>query len=494
MKKSNYDFSEPTRQSYAAIIMILFKTGYVIIRQIFPVIVIFLIGGSKYKSDYLVWFLVAISALTMIYSIINFFKTYFIIKGDELVLHTGIFNKKKLSIPFERIQTVNFEQNIMHQLFSVLRMKLDTAGSEKNEFEFHAIESEKAYALRDLIMSGKKNQKSKTVNSINAENKVIYESILELSPLDLLKVGLTENHIRSGGLVFLFFFWIYQNLQEVGVNVDDYSQEIPDWQPGLYSILTLIFILLIISILISLVRTVIKNYDLKFLRSAKGFKVVSGLFTKKEISALDHKIQYISWSDNILKKWIGFKDLFLNQASSNELTAKQNIHIPGCNTNHIHLVTTSLFGQIDFDNIFMHPIDKKYFSRFTLILSIIITILSGVAAIVNYQSNIIFIIGAGIYFIITRYFKFRKKAYGYNDELIYIKGGIFGDKEEVLQMFKIQALKIHQTPYQTRHQLADITLHTASGKIKIPYISLSSCHYMVDLLLYKAESDTRKWM
>jgi len=155
MKKSEFDFSVPNRQSYVAIVMILFKTVNIVLRQLFPVLVVILLGGSKQKGDYIIWFIVAVSTLTMVYSIVNFFRTYFIVQNGELILHTGIFSRKKISIPFARIQTINFEQNIIHQFFSVLRIKVDTAGSEKNEFEFHALETAKAYALRDLVLAEK---------------------------------------------------------------------------------------------------------------------------------------------------------------------------------------------------------------------------------------------------------------------------------------------------------------------------------------------------
>ncbi len=494
MKKSDFDFSIPNRQSYVAIIMILFKTVNIVVRQLFPVLLVVLVGGSKNRGDYLLWFVIAASSLSMIYSIINFFRTYFIIQGNELVLYTGILNKKKLSIPFERIQTINFEQNIIHQFFSVLRMKVDTAGSEKNEFEFHALEAQKAYALRDIILAEKKSIPPVISNSSNETLKTEFTQIMSLSQTQLLKVGITQNHIKSGGLIFLFFFWIYQNLQEVGVDVDEYSEELPEWEMGFYVVMSLLTIFVIISVLISLIRTLIKHYDLRFLRSDRGFKVISGLFTKREISAFDHKIQHISWSDNLLKRWVGYKDLSLNQASSNELTAKQNIHIPGCNLDHIQQVTSSLFGQSDFDSIKMNGIDKKYFIRYAFIFSLLLVTVTIVAIIMNQTPKVPYVLLAGFYFIVTRYISFRKKSFGFNDELIYIKGGIFGDKTEVMPMFKIQALEIQQSPYQAKHCLASITLYTASGKLKIPYIALSSCRQLADLLLYKAESSNRKWM
>ena len=155
MKKNDGEFSVPTRQSYVAIIMILFKTINIVFRQLIPVLVVILLGGSE-KFDYILWVISVIALLSMIYAIVNFFRTYFYIQDDELVMHTGVFSHKKTIIPLERVQSVNFEQNIVHQIFDVLKLNIDTAGTEKNEFQFQAIDAQKAKRLREIIMAGKK--------------------------------------------------------------------------------------------------------------------------------------------------------------------------------------------------------------------------------------------------------------------------------------------------------------------------------------------------
>ncbi|MBK9736303.1 MAG: PH domain-containing protein [Saprospiraceae bacterium] len=495
MKKSEFDFSIPNRQSYVAILMILYKTINVLFRQLLPAIVVIFIGGSKSKTTYILYFIVAVAVISMVYSLINFFKTYFIIQGGELILFTGVFNKKKMSIPFNKIQTINFEQNLLHQIFSVLRLKVDSAGSEKNEFEFHALEKAKAHALRDLVMSEKKIRADiKELETEKTKIEPAYTPIMNLSPMFLLKVGLTENHIRSGGLVFLFFFWIYQNLQDVGVDVDEYSENMPEVDFGIGFITVIVILFLFVSICISLIRTVVRHYDLQFLRSSRGFKIVSGLFTKREVSALDHKIQHIAWSDNLLRRMIGFKNLSLNQASSIAVTTKTNIQIPGCNMQHIDAVIKTLFGKVDLDGFDMKPIDKRYFIRFTTIIGLLLIIIIWLIYYFGYPQKIIIPVVAGLYVILNRYISYRKKAFGHNGELVYIKGGIFGDKAEILPIYKIQAMELHQSPYQTKHQLCSLSLYTASGRIMIPYIAFEEAKSLLNVFLFKVETDKRKWM
>jgi putative membrane protein len=478
--------------------MILFKTIQIVVRQLIPVLLVFLVGGAKDKGSYILMGVIGIALLSMVYSIINFFKTYFYIENNELVLQSGVFQRKKTSIPFERIQSINFEQNIIHQLFSVLKIKIDTAGSEKSEFEFHAIEEQKAQELRDLILT-QKNQNhtfstSEQEADANDDGSMVFKPIMTLGITDLFKLGFTENHIKSIGLILVFFFWIYQNLQEVGVDVDEYSEDIPEWEWNGTIIITLVAIMMIVSVFISLIRTVVTHFDLQFLRSRHGFKVVSGLFTKKETSAADHKIQYISWSDNLLKRWIGFKDLRLNQASGTEANLKQSIKIPGCQDQHLESVIHSLFGDAQLEHMEVHRIDKRYFTRYVFLLSILYLIFAGVMIWFELWKPLIAGTIFYIYLVANRYLSLIKKKFGYHDELLYVQGGIFGDKSELLPIFKIQALEIYQSPYQSKNGLCNINFFTASGKIQIPYINIHLANQISDNFIYKVETDLRKWM
>ncbi|MCZ2338591.1 MAG: PH domain-containing protein, partial [Chitinophagales bacterium] len=187
MKKNEFDFSVPHRQAAFAIIMILYKTIKLMVKQFFPVILVILIGGSKNKTDFLFLAVVIISALSAIFAIINYYKTYFYVKNHELFIQSGIFKKKNTSIPFERIQTINFEQHFLHQIFSVLSIKIDTAGSEKTEFEFDAIEVNKAKALRDMILAynQSKDKVSQLTKQAHQDDRPTADLIMQLSVTDL---------------------------------------------------------------------------------------------------------------------------------------------------------------------------------------------------------------------------------------------------------------------------------------------------------------------
>ena len=498
MKKSeSYDFSQPIRQSYVAILMIVYKYYSVIIRQLLPVIVIFVIGSNRSASwtDYIVYGVVVIAILSMVIAIIAFFRFYFHVENDELVVEQGILNKKKTTIPFDRIQTINIEQNLIHQFFKVVKVEVDTAGTDKSEFSFDALKMDMAEQLRAIILTRK--SKLKKVSSESQEIAAVIEEpsreILKVEIPQLIKIGLTENHLKSGWIIFAFGYWIYESLTDVGVDVESYRSEF-DVSPTITLIIFLIALFMAASLIISLVRTILLYFELRFLRIGNGFRVTSGLFTKKNVAALDNKIQMLSFADNPLMKLLGYKNLLLKQASSVELTSKSSIKIPGCLQYQIDDVTNTLYGKRNQSGILFYPVDIRYFIR----SSIYITLFCLLIIVPGFFLNQPWMIALGsfllAYLILITYLNYRKTKYGFNDKMIVVKGGTFGDKTTMFPLYKLQSVALKQNIYQRRRDLATVVLYTASGGTSIPYIDKRLAQSIMNYMLYKVESDNRKWM
>jgi putative membrane protein len=501
MRKSEaiHNFDTPTRQSLVAILMIVLKTYRILIRSVWPFLLLFIIKGENSDKNYWLIFIVVAALAGMIYSIINYFRYYFYLDKEELVIESGVIKRSKLNVPFDRIQTINFEQNILHRIFNVVRLKIDTAGSAKAEFQFQAINLEKANHLREILLAKRKATtfiKDKETEKSKTTTETSFETIMHLSLIDLLKAGAVENHFKSGGLILAFMYWIWQSLDDAEINIEDQMEStvMTIIGTGLYLVAILLAIFIFLSFVVSLIKMVFTNYDLRFMRSKNGFKINAGLFTKTDTSALDHKIQVISWGDNPLKKLIGIKDLRLKQASSVVLNKKTSIRVPSCSEDHVNLVRDTLYGKESFKNIAFNPIDQRYFYRNGGIMLMLFISVISVLAYINQPIQAIAIAIVGILVIFTFYLSFRKKQYGFNDEMLVIKGGAYGDKTEILPIYKIQSLSKKQTPYQRRKGLANLIIHTAAGKLAIPYIHGDQVQRMMDKFLYLIEVDRRKWM
>ncbi|MGB3080870.1 MAG: PH domain-containing protein, partial [Saprospiraceae bacterium] len=294
---------QPQRQSPKAVFLILFKYGRIIISTIWPILLVVLINPASHKGIIITIIVFGVAFLSLVYSILSYLKFYFFIQDDELCVRSGVIRKKILNVPFDRIQSIDFRQNLIHQFLNVVSVRVDTAGSKGIELELDAVDRHRAEELREIVLAYKRTKSNSTnVNSEllsdTSDESLAPELILTLSPKDLIKIGMSENHLRTAGIVFAFFLSIADDINQVlGWDVygklEDTTSSIS--LLGIFATIIAIPLFIGISFLITLVRTVLRYYGLKFWRVGQNFKVVSGLIIRNEKTIQKSKIQLIRW-------------------------------------------------------------------------------------------------------------------------------------------------------------------------------------------------------
>jgi len=502
-KNSTLDYlATPNRQSPVAILLVLLKFVRIIIRQAWPFLLIIIIRGpAKNQDNFYLWLSIGIGGASAILSIIAYFKFYFYVQEDELIIEKGVIQKTKLNIPLDRIQTINFNQNLIHQFFNVVGVELNTAGSKGNEFSITALDQKSANLLREFLISKKKEiaPTQEIDDELHPQPPLPKEELLlKLSPNDLLKVGVGQNHLRTILVIIGGLFGLFQYVEDV--IGDDIINSLKSFfgntaESFFWTLLKIIPLLFLIGFVVTLFNTVLRFYDLRFIKTSLGFKVISGLFTRKERSANLQKIQVIHWSRNPVKKIFGLFDLQLLQAASTALARKQSIYVVGAYEEHVQAVRTAYMPDESLYNFTISGIHKAVIGRRLLYAGLIPTI---VLTIVSYfrsgETNWHIGLAWMLFIFINSYFYQKKWKYEISEKAVRLKRGVIGEKSTLLLWYKIQSVSLHQSPYQQRKDLANLFFHTASGTVKIPYIDLAKAQAIRDFAVYKIESSREKWM
>jgi len=499
MKRSRHDFEQPTRQHFVAIIMIIYKFYKGLVRQAFPFLLLFFVGNKSRRAGvFLPIALSIIGLLGTIYGILAFFKYYFYLEEDELVIKSGVFGRKLVNIPFERIQTIDFEQNIVHQVFNVVALKIDTAGSAKSEFKFDALDRRTAEELRTLILQKKKNLlKTSAVEELEEELlEENAETIFSLSPLDLLKVGITENHFRSFWLIIATGLYFMQSVDDLGFDVwnyfDDFDQSMIFKSIAL--LLGAVVFFIVISFLYSLIRTILRYFNLKFQRTDSGFKIIAGLFNRREVAARDTKIQIMNWSQNLLQKFIKLYEINLKQASSVQVKSKKSIIVPGTYMQQVDDVQKYLFRKKELQGLEFNGVSIHFFYRKALYLSLAFLVIAALVVLIGKPYALIFVIPVFLLWILSSYLAYKKKKYAVNAFVLQTNGGVYGHGHSLMKLFKVQSVKIKRNLYQRRRGLSTVIVYTATGGLSIPYIAHEKALELMDYFLYRVETSKAKWM
>ena len=73
------------------------------------------------------------AACIVVYQVVSYKYLYFTLGSDEFSLYRGIISKKRVHVPYRRIQSVDQRASLLQRLFGVCTVLVDTAGGSANK-------------------------------------------------------------------------------------------------------------------------------------------------------------------------------------------------------------------------------------------------------------------------------------------------------------------------------------------------------------------------
>ncbi len=498
---SAFNFSEFSKQSPKGIFVIYFAQIYKTIKVTWVLLFLVVKDFSKIQALGIGYFyaaLFAILGLIFLRAYLIYKNFQFKIVNNHFILKKGILKKSNIEIPFHRIQNINFKQNIVQQIIGVFQVSIETAGSKDTEIAIKALSLDKAKALKELI-SQNSNQKVDV-------DEIIKEKPLEkISFIELFKVSLTENHLQNLFLFFAILIGFFQQIQQVTDSlgqteiVDGFIEENTNAISASILLVTVsLIILVVIALLSSFVKVFLIHFNLIAHLKEDAFEINQGLFTKKSIVLKKQKIQNITISTNPLKRLIGISFITFKQAVSGTVNTKKKdklIRIVGCKKDQVEVIKDTLFNFAEAENNAKNFPDRYYKRRlFLFSFLFVISVYAVLYTIFNHAEilySAIFVLPITLLLVLK---KIKKRFYKFSDAMLIVGKGLLETHVTYLEFFKVQNIKMKQTFFQKKNNVADIILQTASGKIIIPCLNDKEALKMYNHTLYKVETSQAPWM
>ncbi len=490
------DFNQPRRQSIKGLVLIFFQEGKRGIKIFWPAIVPVLLTKDL-NNKLLIVGLILLGGLilTLLHAILYFRKFKFHIENQQFILRKGYLNRKVLNIPLDRIQNVNTNQSVLQQFLNVMTVEIDTAGSAKKELKIHALS--KSIAVELALNLSSHLEASQTDNSdTKKDSNSDEEEILRLGNRDLLKIGISQNHLRTAFFIFLFGLQFLNKLQEYFEDkADEYAREL--WlflsQSGWAVIGILVLFFILISFLYSMIRTLILFYDLRFLKLNKSYRIVSGLLNRRNLLIPFRKIQQIDWETGPIKKLFGIYRVNIRQATSDLAAKSKLIELPGCLISHIELLKEDLFGSDHLKNQPVIHSSRVYFRRNWFYFGWLPAVLISPVFLFEWLYVFPVLLWILLMFLYSR-FTLRKSYFQISNDQIRVSSGAISHKFKQMEFHKVQHLEFRQSIFHKKQGVASLKIGNASGFIKIPFIDEKIAKTIHDYLLYYAETSEKFWM
>lgn len=493
MQNNDSTFSSIQRQSPAAIFILLVKTTITLFKVFWPALLVMVFSKTQNghsKIDKFAILIAVFSCLSVAISLLHFFFYRFYVQQDNFIVKEGWFKKKVTSIPLKNIIAVHIEQDIFHQVLNVARVSLDSAGSAKMEVKIHALSMRKAEELKAFLLHDRQEEHVET----NVVANVKVSSTLSFKQLMILSIS--ANHLEAFVLLFVLSLNAWNEIEKA-FKLDGWKwmeQHSSAISNSLLISTFIIVLVIVVSVIYSGIRTVLKFYGFTIVEETNGWKIAFGLTTHQQKFVPYTKIQELSWQSNFVRRKLDVWVVHVLSAGFDEIKKKQQIQVPIIGFSSVY----SLAKKYQDSEIFNPPngktITSAYWQRTLIYGGIIFGIIPvSIALYFIGWVSLLWLLVVG-YIVLHRYVVKKHFRWQVNDEGLQMYSGAWGRKYTLLKWNKVQQLQINQNLFQKSKQVASLVLVTAAGKVTLPYIEHKSAVDIANQVLYWVEKTNEPWL
>lgn len=442
--------------------------------MIIPIAIIIITNGFNFSfnihSEYFfetimlvgVWGSVAILAL--VGGVIKWRTFVYWFEDGELRVRYGLFVKKKRYIPFDRIQSLNYNEGIFHRIFGLVKVQVETAGSKsgKPEAELTAIHK----AAADVIELEMQRAKVQKIDLADLENPIAPAEetqtpvIYQMSIRDLIVLATTSGGI---GVVLSGLLAILSQFSDI-IPYEKLFHELEDFvKVGVFLVAITVMFVLIVAWLMSVVVTLINYYEYTVRIEDEKLIITKGLLEKKRITLPLNRIQGIRIVENPLRQLTGFATVVVESAGGNGESGKdKKISLfPLIKKEDCVQSLTRLFPELNWEpSLIRSPKRARaFFYRFDFVWLIPVL---GACSYFFYPYGLWSLLLVPL-MILLGIWQHKTAGYMLDDKQLIMQYRIFSRVTFFMEKKRIQSLQSRQTYFQKRKNVMSVKATVMSG-------------------------------
>ncbi|WP_169871024.1 PH domain-containing protein [Shouchella patagoniensis] len=414
----------------------------------------------------------ALLVLSTLFSWLVWLKFKYRLEEGELYVEQGIFVKKKRYIQRKRIQAINISAGLLQRLFGLVKVNIDTAGGGMEaEAELVAVTRTEANRIRSELLKDPAVDKSssETEGGEFSASDVLEESevVLEAEPNSTWYLGkkrLIYTALTSSGIGLVISAVVAVLSQGIQFIPDSLFAETYDFVIGL-SILLLtltVFVVLLISWLISSLITIITYGNFKVEMYNKEMVIDRGLIERRQLTLAYKRITAVRMIRSILRQPFGFVSIYVESAGGgNNKEQGSTLLVPLIHERDVQAFLEQTMPEYAFARE-IESAPKRAAIRF-FIRMLIVPIVLTLTAIFIWGT--IGLLGLLIVFIcgLLAWFQYRDAGSGTNESFMWLRYRTIGQTLVISPKKKIQSATRYVSILQRRKQLSSFEFYVQSS-------------------------------
>ena len=464
---------------------------FVLVQQlkqfIVPLVALLLFGGSGDRGGFwgAIGPLIAVGVLVVV-SVLQYFTYRYRIGRDDLTVRDGWLHRNLRQIPYARIHNVVLHQTVLHRLFGVAEVRLESAGGQKPEAQMRVLRLDEALALENLIKH--------RGHVADAEATVTpADSLLTLSTAEVIRLGLVSNR---GMIVMAAAFgasWQLFPEQMVAGYVERFGRQLFGYASHLQygtlatvgAIAAIVVLAMVLLRLLSVLLALLQYHGFRLSEEQRRLTVERGLLSRLRTSVARRRIQAWTLHEGFLHRLLKRRSLRIDTAVAEQqgkgegraLKELAPIATPAaCDALVMHLLPNTQWPRTDWIALPQRAWWRMFFPA-TWMVAVLV-----VALYVYFREWWALLPLLWLPWIAcSAYQQARRAAYAIDDRMVALRGGWWSRYWRFAEIDKLQALRISRSPLDRRFGTASLWLDTAGASgfappLQIRYLPEAEAH------------------
>ena len=120
--------------------------------------------------------------------LLQYWRFSYRITPKQIVIQSGVLNRKNRSIPIERVQNTQIERNLVARMLGLAKVKIETAGSSSTEGSLEYVHQGEARKIRQVVRSFQRESADAEADATD-EDEADVETLLDMSLRRVLLSG-----------------------------------------------------------------------------------------------------------------------------------------------------------------------------------------------------------------------------------------------------------------------------------------------------------------
>ncbi|EMR04935.1 Bacterial membrane flanked domain protein [Bhargavaea cecembensis DSE10] len=249
-------------------------------------------------------------------------------EDGELRIEHGLFVKKKRYIPFERIQSVDYTEGVLHRPFGLVKVKIETAGNssvlEGSEADLTAVTCEEADRVSAVISEAKRRRRTgaqevpegggEGIGALPDEPEEEAKTLFRMGRKEIFLLATFSGRI---GIIFSGIAIFLSQFSDILPYEAIYDEVVAFIRFGVFMVTAAVLALMLIGWVLSVAWTYLGFYGFTVSFDGDDLFISRGLLEKKRVTVPLKRIQAVRVSENPFQKMLGYVSVKVHSAGGN---------------------------------------------------------------------------------------------------------------------------------------------------------------------------------